>query len=108
MGTYGSRSLVVGGAALSKASDKVILKARRIAAHLLEAAEQDVVFENGKASVAGTDRAKTFAEIAGAADHTGWCPIDPVSFASKLVPNIHVIGDAAIAGGIPKSASAAA
>ncbi|MGQ3027750.1 MAG: xanthine dehydrogenase family protein molybdopterin-binding subunit [Ferrovibrionaceae bacterium] len=67
MGTYGSRSLVVGGAALSKASDKVILKARKIAAHLLEAAEQDVVFENGKASVAGTDRAKTFAEIAGAA-----------------------------------------
>ncbi|MDI2053555.1 NAD(P)/FAD-dependent oxidoreductase [Bradyrhizobium sp. Mp19] len=49
-----------------------------------------------------------FADIAGAADHTGWCPIDPVSFASKLVPNIHVIGDAAIAGGIPKSASAAA
>ncbi len=67
MGTYGSRSLVVGGAALSKASDKVILKARKIAAHLLEAAEQDIVFENGKASVAGTDRAKTFSEIAGAA-----------------------------------------
>ena len=43
----------------------------------------------------------------GAADHTGWCPIDPVTFASKLVPNIHVIGDACIAGGIPKSASAA-
>lgn len=67
MGTYGSRSLVVGGAALSKASDKVILKARKIAAHLLEAAEQDIVYENGKAVVAGTDRAKTFAEIAGAA-----------------------------------------
>ncbi len=67
MGTYGSRSLVVGGAALSKASDKVILKARKIAAHLLEAAEQDIVYENGKASVTGTDRGKTFAEIAGAA-----------------------------------------
>jgi NADPH-dependent 2,4-dienoyl-CoA reductase/sulfur reductase-like enzyme len=45
--------------------------------------------------------------VRGAADHTGWCPIDPVTFASKLVPNIHVIGDACIAGGIPKSASAA-
>ena len=39
--------------------------------------------------------------------HTGWCPIDPVTFESKLVPNIHVIGDACLGGGIPKSASAA-
>ena len=52
-------------------------------------------------------KAGRIAEIAGAADSTGWCPIDPVTFASKLVPNIHVIGDACIAGGIPKSASAA-
>jgi sulfide dehydrogenase [flavocytochrome c] flavoprotein chain len=47
------------------------------------------------------------ATIAGAVDSTGWCPIDPLTFASKLVPNIHVIGDACIGGGIPKSASAA-
>jgi sulfide dehydrogenase [flavocytochrome c] flavoprotein subunit len=47
------------------------------------------------------------ATIAGATDHTGWCPIDPLTFASKLVPNIHVIGDACLGGGIPKSASAA-
>jgi sulfide dehydrogenase [flavocytochrome c] flavoprotein chain len=47
------------------------------------------------------------ASLAGAADKTGWCPIDPVTFASRLVPNIHVIGDAAIGGAIPKSASAA-
>ncbi len=52
-------------------------------------------------------QAGRIAAIAGAADNTGWCPIDPLTFASKLVPNIHVIGDACIAGGIPKSASAA-
>jgi sulfide dehydrogenase [flavocytochrome c] flavoprotein subunit len=59
------------------------------------------------ASVIPPQKAGRIAEIAGAADNTGWCPIDPISFASKLVPNIHVIGDACIAGGIPKSASAA-
>src|SRR6202030_1075730 len=67
MGTYGSRSLVVGGAALSKAADKVIVKGKKIAAHLLEAAEQDIQFEAGVFSVAGTDRTKSFQEIAGAA-----------------------------------------
>jgi len=59
------------------------------------------------ASVIPPQKAGRIAEIAGAADNTGWCPIDPTSFASKLVANIHVIGDACIAGGIPKSASAA-
>ncbi len=59
------------------------------------------------ASVIPPQKAGRIAGIAGAADNTGWCPIDPTSFASKLVPNIHVIGDAAISGGIPKSASAA-
>ncbi|WP_108663528.1 xanthine dehydrogenase family protein molybdopterin-binding subunit [Acuticoccus kandeliae] len=67
MGTYGSRSLVVGGAALSKAGDKVIMKGKKIAAHLLEAGEHDIVFEEGSFKVAGTDRAKSFSEIAGAA-----------------------------------------
>jgi carbon-monoxide dehydrogenase large subunit len=67
MGTYGSRSLVVGGAALSKASDKVVTKGKKIAAHLLEAGEHDIQFEAGIFSVAGTDRSKTFQEIAGAA-----------------------------------------
>ena len=59
------------------------------------------------ASVIPPQKAGRIAEIADAADKTGWCPIDPVSFASKLLPNVHVIGDAAIAGQIPKSASAA-
>ena len=47
------------------------------------------------------------AELAGVADRSGWCPIDPLTFESKLQPNIHVLGDAAIAGGMPKSAFAA-
>jgi NADPH-dependent 2,4-dienoyl-CoA reductase/sulfur reductase-like enzyme len=59
------------------------------------------------ASVIPPQKAGRIAEIAEVADNTGWCPIDPTSFASKLVPNVHVIGDACIAGQIPKSASAA-
>jgi NADPH-dependent 2,4-dienoyl-CoA reductase/sulfur reductase-like enzyme len=59
------------------------------------------------ANVIPPQRAGQIAEIAGAADQTGWCPIDPVTFESKLVRNIHVIGDACLGGGIPKSASAA-
>jgi len=58
---------VVGGAALSKASDKVVIKGKKIAAHLLEAGEHDIQFEAGVFSVTGTDRSKTFQEIAGAA-----------------------------------------
>src|SRR5271165_1774625 len=64
MGTYGSRSLAVGGSAIVKAMDKVVAKGRKIAAHLLEAAEADVEFKDGKFTVAGTDRSKSFAEVA--------------------------------------------
>ncbi|QPF89864.1 NAD(P)/FAD-dependent oxidoreductase [Bradyrhizobium commune] len=59
------------------------------------------------ANVIPPQRAGHIAEIAGATDATGWCPIDPVSFESKLISNLHVIGDACLGGGIPKSASAA-
>src|SRR6202048_2598186 len=59
------------------------------------------------ANVIPPQQAGRIADIAGAADNTGWCPIDPVTFASKLVPDIHVIGDACIGGGIPQSTSAA-
>jgi sulfide dehydrogenase [flavocytochrome c] flavoprotein chain len=59
------------------------------------------------ANVIPPHKAGRIAELASAADRTGWCPIDPVTFASKLVPNVHVIGDAAFGGSIPKSASAA-
>lgn len=64
MGTYGSRSLAVGGTAIIKAVDKVIAKGKKIAAHLLEAADSDIEFSNGEFRVAGTDRKKMFAEIA--------------------------------------------
>jgi sulfide dehydrogenase [flavocytochrome c] flavoprotein chain len=67
-------------------------------------------FDTYKADVANVippQRAGTIAEPAGVADRTGWCPIDPVTFESRLQPNIHVIGDAAIAGAMPKSAFAA-
>ncbi|MGA8552477.1 MAG: molybdopterin cofactor-binding domain-containing protein, partial [Stellaceae bacterium] len=64
MGTYGSRSLAVGGSAIVKAMDKVVDKGRKIAAHLLEAAEADVEFKDGNFTVAGTDRSKSFGEVA--------------------------------------------
>jgi len=64
MGTYGSRSLSVGGTAIVKAIDKIVAKGKKIAAHLLEAAEADIEFKDGKFAVAGTDRSKTFGEIA--------------------------------------------
>lgn len=64
-GTYGSRSLAVGGTAMYKTLQKVKEKARLIAAHMLEAAPEDVVWENGRAFVKGSpDRAKTLADIA--------------------------------------------
>ena len=52
-------------------------------------------------------RAGQVAAGAGAADRSGWCPIDPVSFESRLLPGVHVLGDAAIMGAMPKSAFAA-
>jgi len=64
LGTYGSRSAAVGGSALAKAADKVILKGKKIAAHMLEASEGDIEFEDGVFSVAGTDRKKTFGDVA--------------------------------------------
>jgi carbon-monoxide dehydrogenase large subunit len=64
-GTYGSRSLAVGGVAVSKAVGKVIDKGRKLAAHLLEAAEEDVVFERGSYHVKGSpDKSKAFGEVA--------------------------------------------
>jgi carbon-monoxide dehydrogenase large subunit len=67
MGTYGSRSLAVGGTAIVNALEKIIAKGKKIAAHLLEAGEGDIEFKDGKFSVAGTDRSKAFGEIALAA-----------------------------------------
>ncbi len=67
-------------------------------------------FEKYKAAVANVippQKAGRIAVMADVADRTGWCPVDPRTFASRLQPNIHVIGDAAIAGAMPRSASAA-
>ena len=69
MGTYGSRT-AVSMSAIAKALDKVEAKAKKIAAHLLEASEADIVIENGELKVAGTDRKKAFSEVALAA-YTG-------------------------------------
>jgi carbon-monoxide dehydrogenase large subunit len=63
MGTYGSRTSV-GMAAISRALDKIEAKAKKIAAHVLEAAAADIVFENGEFKVAGTDRKLAFHEVA--------------------------------------------
>ncbi len=62
--TYGSRSLVIGGEALVRAADKVIEKARPIAAHLLEASADDLEFSGGRFTVKGTDQGMGIAEIA--------------------------------------------
>jgi carbon-monoxide dehydrogenase large subunit len=67
MGTMGSRSTVIGGTAVWTAADKVIAKGKKIAAKLLEAAEADVVFADGRFAVAGTDRAVAIKEVARAA-----------------------------------------
>ena len=64
MGTYGSRSLSVGGTAIVKAVDKIIAKGKKIAAHLLEAADTDIVFEDGEFKVTGTDRKVPFGQVA--------------------------------------------
>jgi NADPH-dependent 2,4-dienoyl-CoA reductase/sulfur reductase-like enzyme len=68
-------------------------------------------FEDYKASVANIIPPQTAAAIAahaGVADRTGWCPIEPVAFESTLQPGIHVLGDAALMGAMPKAAHAAA
>ncbi len=83
MGTYGSRSIAVGGSALVKAMDKIIAKGKKIAAHLLEAADDNIEFKDGVFSVAGTDRKKTIAEVAFAAYVPHNYPLD------KLEPGLN-------------------
>jgi len=67
MGTYGSRSLAVGGSAMVKAMDKIVAKAKRIAAHLMEADVADIEFDRGTFRVAGTDKTKSLTDISLAA-----------------------------------------
>ncbi len=67
MGTYASRSLAVGGSAVVKAIDKIVDKGKKVAAHLLEAAESDIEFSAGTFTVSGTDKSITIGEVALAA-----------------------------------------
>src|SRR5262245_18680239 len=83
MGTYGSRSIAVGGTAIMKALDKIVAKGKKIAAHLLEAGESDIEYDGGTFKVAGTDRKKTFAEVAFAAYVPHNYPLD------KLEPGLN-------------------
>ena len=64
MGTYGSRSISVGGAAIMRALDKIETKAKKIAAHLLEASDADIEFSAGNFTVKGTDKSIPFAQVA--------------------------------------------
>ncbi len=64
MGTYGSRSISVGGAAIMRALDKIEAKAKKIAAHLMEASDADVEFANGEFTVKGTDKKVPFGQVA--------------------------------------------
>ena len=83
MGTYGSRSIAVGGSAIMKALDKIIDKGKKIAAHMLEASDGDIEFKDGVFTVAGTDRKKTIAEVAFAAYVPHNYPLD------KLEPGLN-------------------
>jgi aerobic carbon-monoxide dehydrogenase large subunit len=66
-GTFGSRSIAIGGSALDRAADKIVAKGKLIAAHLLETAPGDIDFTDGAFTVAGTDRRVAFADVAQAA-----------------------------------------
>src|SRR6185369_8039633 len=63
MGSYGSRSLAVGGSAIVKATDKIIAKGKKIAAHLMEASVADIEFKDGVFKVAGTDKQAPLAQV---------------------------------------------
>jgi carbon-monoxide dehydrogenase large subunit len=85
MGTMGSRSTVIGGSSLWTAAEKVIGKGKKIAAHLLECAEADVQFADGKFSVVGTDRALGIKEVARAA-------FQPARLPKGLEPGLYETG----------------
>ncbi|MYD43063.1 MAG: xanthine dehydrogenase family protein molybdopterin-binding subunit [Gammaproteobacteria bacterium] len=76
LGTYGSRSIAVGGSAIDKALDKIIAKGKKIAAHMFETTDDQVDFADGQFSYAGSNEPKPFAEIAGAAYIPAVYPLD--------------------------------
>ncbi|MGE0256518.1 MAG: xanthine dehydrogenase family protein molybdopterin-binding subunit [Alphaproteobacteria bacterium] len=78
MGTYGSRSIAVGGSALLRACEKIVAKGKKIAAHILEASEADIEFADGKFRVSGTDKELPFGQVAFAAYVPHNYPIETV------------------------------
>jgi carbon-monoxide dehydrogenase large subunit len=85
-GTFGSRSACLAGSAVFKAADKIIEKGRLLAAHLMEAAEGDVEFADGKFTVAGTDKSLDLAQIAQTAFKEGKLP-------PHMEPGLHARAD---------------
>ncbi|MFQ5972075.1 MAG: xanthine dehydrogenase family protein molybdopterin-binding subunit, partial [Alphaproteobacteria bacterium] len=83
-GTFGSRSIAVGGSALDRAAVKIVAKGKKIAAHILEASEADVDFRDGGFVVAGTDRRLAFADVARAA-HA------PHDYPQGVEPGLHEV-----------------
>jgi aerobic carbon-monoxide dehydrogenase large subunit len=84
-GTFNSRSMSIGGSAVSLACDKTVAKATRIAAHLFEAAEADIDFADGSFTVRGTDRTMAFLDVAAAA-------FQPVKLPPDIEPGLNEIG----------------
>ncbi len=78
MGTYGSRSLAVGGSAMVRATEKIIAKAKKIAAHLMEASADDVELKDGAFSVAGTDKSVAWGDVCLAAYVPHNYPLDEI------------------------------
>ncbi len=78
MGTYGSRSIAVGGSAMVRAAEKVINKAKKIAAHLMEASEADIELKDGQFSVAGTDKSVAWGDVTLAAYVPHNYPLDEI------------------------------
>ncbi|MGR3462220.1 MAG: xanthine dehydrogenase family protein molybdopterin-binding subunit [Roseovarius sp.] len=78
MGTYGSRSLAVGGSAMVRATEKIINKARKIAAHLMEASESDIELKDGQFTVAGTDKSVAWGDVTLAAYVPHNYPLDDI------------------------------
>jgi carbon-monoxide dehydrogenase large subunit len=92
MGTFGSRSLSVGGSAVVRACDKIVAKGRKIAAHILEASADDIEFVDGNFQVKGTDKAMNIAEVAFAAyvPHNYPLPTgDPAQDENALEPGLN-------------------
>jgi carbon-monoxide dehydrogenase large subunit len=81
LGTYGSRSAAVGGSAVVKAADKIVVKGKRIAAHMLEAKPEDVDFDEGIFAVRDTNKKLSFGEVAFAA-------YVPANFPEDLEPGL--------------------